>query len=70
MFGTVARIVELMDVTVVLVASMDVGQAPNKACHLNTRVRLIFSSPNAYLIIARVCVELLRYAERLIHTRC
>jgi hypothetical protein len=52
-------------------SSMDVRLAVNRACHSNTHVRLMFSSVNACLIIARVSIALfLRFAQNLMHTRC
>jgi hypothetical protein len=45
--------------------------ALNRACYSNTRVRIILSSPNACLIIARVSAILVsRFAQNLIHIRC
>jgi hypothetical protein len=39
-------------------------------CHSNTRVGLMFSSPNACLTIARVSIALFsKFAQNLIHTR-
>jgi hypothetical protein len=63
--------VGLVGLPVCWLSSMDVWPALNQACHSNTRVWLMLSSPNACLIIARVSVTLfLRFAQNLMHTRC
>jgi hypothetical protein len=67
-FATVTGVVQLMGLPVCLSSSMDVRPDLNRACHSNTRLRLMLSSPNACLI--RVSVALFpRFAQNLIHTR-
>jgi hypothetical protein len=52
-------------------SSMDVRLALNRACHSNTRVQLMLSSPNTCLIIAIVSIALFpRFAQNLMHTHC
>jgi hypothetical protein len=67
---TVSRVVQPMGLPMCMSPSMDVWPVLNRACHSNTHVRLMFSSPNACLITVRVSAALfLIFAQNLMHTR-